>query len=157
MIRARVIIVAALSASALLVVGYLVWRTFSGDGFGTGAAATRPGVVRIRVVTALPVEEWVRAAADEFSATSHGPEEAAIEIEVIPMDGLVALGKWERNDFAALKTGVLPEDLPLDEFEALNSFLRRGLPIAAIWWILPTRQVGNGLGKTGSSATASIG
>ncbi len=122
MIRARVFIVVALSASALFVVGLLVWRTFSGEAGGTSVAATRPGVVRIQVVTALPVEEWVRAAADEFSATGHGPDGAAIEIEIIPMDGLVALGKWERDDFAALKTGVLPEDLPLDEFEALNSF-----------------------------------
>lgn len=122
MIRARVIIVAALSASALFVVGLLVWRTISGEAGGPGMGATSPEVVRIQVITALPVEEWVRAAADEFTTAGHSTEGAAIEVEVVPLDGLVALGKWERNDFAALEAGVLPENRPLEEFESLNSF-----------------------------------
>lgn len=122
MIRTRVFIVAAISASTLFVVGLLAWRTISGVGGGPGTAATSPEVVRIQVVTALPVEEWVRGAADEFSEAGHGIGGAAIEVEVVPMDGLIALGKWERNDFAALKTGEIPDDLSLDEFQSLESF-----------------------------------
>ena len=122
MIRARLFIVAALSASILFVVGLLVWRTISGEAGGPGLAANSPEVVRIQVITALPLEQWVQEAAHEFSATRPVAEGAVIEVEVVPMDGLVALGKWERNDFALLKTGELPEDHSLDEFEALRSF-----------------------------------
>ncbi len=119
--RTRLFIVAVLSASALFVVGVLVWRTV-GVGGSPDAAASSPGVVRIQVVTALPVEQWVRAAAEEFSATGIGPDNAGIEVEVLPLDGLVALGKWERNEFSALKADTLPEDRTPGASESLSSF-----------------------------------
>jgi len=122
MIRTRIFIVTVLSAAALFLVGTLAWRTIGGDGGGPGLTAPRPEVIRIHVVTALPVEQWVRAAADEFSAESHSTQGTTIEVEVNPMDGLVALGKWERNSFAALDSEVLPGDLSRDEFEALRFF-----------------------------------
>ncbi len=122
MIRTRIFIVTVLSAAALFLVGTLAWRTIGGDGVSPGFAASRPEVNRIHVVTALPVEQWVRAAADEFSAGGHGTEGANIEVEVIPMDGLVALGNWERNSFAALGTDVLPDELSRDELDALQFF-----------------------------------
>ena len=120
--RARLFVVAVLSASALFVVGTLVWRTVSGNVAGPGLAAARPGVVRIGVITALPVEKWVRKAADEFNATGPRTGGATVEVEVILMDGLVALGKWERNEFAALKSEVHLEGLPRDGLEALQDF-----------------------------------
>ena len=82
--RTRVFIVAVLSAAALLVVGTLVWRTISGDSAGFSLAATRQQMVRITVITAQPVEPWVRAAAEEFSANGNSMDGAPIEVEVIP-------------------------------------------------------------------------
>ena len=120
--RARLFGVAVLSAAALFVVGTLVWRTVSGDVAGSGLAAARPDVVRIGVITALPVEKWVRNAAVEFNAASHRTGGTAVDVEVIPMDGLVALGKWERNEFAALKSEEHLEGLPRDGLEALQDF-----------------------------------
>ena len=120
--RTRVFIVAVLSAAALLVVGTLVWRTISGDSAGFSLAATRQHIVRITVITAQPVEPWVRAAAEEFNANGNSLDGASIEVEVIPMDGLIALGKWERNDFGALPTDMRPEDLPTREGGDLDSF-----------------------------------
>lgn len=122
MIRTRLFIVALLSAAVVLVVGTLVWRTITGNAVALGLAPARPQVVRIQVITALPVTSWVQAAADEFNATSHMADGAAIEVELIPMDGLAALGKWERNDFAALPADVLLEDLSPEQLEALESF-----------------------------------
>ena len=122
MIRTRVFVVAVMSAAVVLVVGILVWRTITGNAANLGLATARPQVVRIQVITALPVESWVQAAADEFNSTGHKSEGATIEVEIIPMDGLAALGKWERNDFAALPADVVPEDLPQEELEALKSF-----------------------------------
>jgi hypothetical protein len=120
--RTRVFVVAVLSAAALLVVGTLVWRTISGDSAGFSLAASRQQMVRITVITALPVEPWVRAAAEEFNANGNSKDGASIEVEVIPMDGLIALGKWERNDFGALPTDMRPQDLPTGEGGDLNSF-----------------------------------
>jgi len=122
MIRTRVFVVAVMSAAVVLVVGILVWRTITGNAAGPGLAPARPQVVRIQVITALPVESWVQAAADEFSAAGHKLEGATIEVEIIPMDGLAALGKWKRNDFAALPADVLLEDLPQEKLAALESF-----------------------------------
>lgn len=122
MIRTRVIIVAVLSAAVLLVTGTIVWRTVSGDSADFDLVAARPQVVRIQVITALPVEAWVQAAADEFNAAGHSTGDATIEVDIVPMDGLVALGKWERNDFAALPTDVRPEDLSKEDSDALQYF-----------------------------------
>ncbi len=122
MIRTRVFVVAVMSAAVVLVVWILAWRTITGNAAGLGLATARPQVVRIQVITALPVESWVQAAADEFNVTGHKLEGATIEVEIIPMDGLAALGKWERNDFAALPADVLLEDLPQEKLEVLESF-----------------------------------
>ncbi len=122
MIRTRIFFVTVLSAAALFLVGTLAWRTIGGDGGGPGLAAPRPEIIRIQVVAALPVEQWVQAAADEFKAGGHSKDGTTIEVEVVPMDGLVALGKWERNSFAALGNEVLPGKLRRDELEALQDF-----------------------------------
>ena len=69
MIRTRLFIVAVMSTVVVLVVGILVWRTITGSDASLGLAADVPTIVRIQVITALPVESWVQAAADEFNAT----------------------------------------------------------------------------------------
>ena len=120
--RTRVLIVAVLSAAALLVVATLVWRTIGGESVNPGFAAGPPQVVRIRVITAPPVEPWVRAAAEEFIAFDPGTGSAPVEVEVIAMDGLDALGRWERNEFGALPADILPHDLPPEDRAALDTF-----------------------------------
>lgn len=121
MIRTRVFIVTVLSGAALFVVGALAWRTIGGVE-GPGLAATGPEVIRIQVIAALPVERWVQAAADEFNAGGQTTDGPTIEVDVLPMDGHVALGKWERNSFSALATDVLPEELSREEFKAIQIF-----------------------------------
>lgn len=122
MIRMRVFVVAVISAAVVLIVGILVWRTLTDNAVELGLAAARPQVIRIQVITAPPVEAWVQAAAEEFNAAGRESEGATIAVEIIPMDGLTALGKWERNDFAALPADALLEDLPQEKLEALESF-----------------------------------
>lgn len=119
--RTRIFLVTVLSAAALFVVGALAWRTIAGVD-GPGLEAPRTEAIRIQVIAALPVERWVQAAADEYNAGGHSSDGPTIEVDVIPMDGHVALGKWERNSFSALATDVLPEELSRDEFEALQFF-----------------------------------
>ena len=126
--RTRLLIVTILSLAVLVVVGALVWRTVAGDGVGIGLAAARPRVQQLIVITASPVEPWVRAAAQEFNAAGHKVEGAPVEVEVVTMDGLTALGKWERNEFNALPADVRPADLPKQERADLDHFPAAWIP-----------------------------
>lgn len=58
--------------------------------------------IEVRVFTALPVEPWVRTAADQFNAQDHVLEGRPIHVTVVPMDGLAALSKWDREEFFVL-------------------------------------------------------
>ncbi len=58
--------------------------------------------VEVRVFTALPVEPWVRAAADQFNAQNPSLQGHPIHVTVVPMDGLSALSKWDREEFFVL-------------------------------------------------------
>ena len=106
--RPRLLLVTVLSIAVLLVVGALVWHTVVGERIGL--AASPPQRQHVLVITAPPVEPWVRAAAREFNAAGHMLEGAPIEVEVVPMDGLTALGKWERNEFNSRQTDVSSDE-----------------------------------------------
>ena len=120
--RTRVFFVAVLSAAALLVVGTLVWRTLGGDPAGPVLNASRGEAVRIQVITAPPAAPWVQAAADAFNAEGENAGDGVIAVEIVPMDGLAALGKWERDDFAALPAGADRDDLSSEEFHTIETY-----------------------------------
>ena len=126
--RTRLLIVSLISIAALLVVATLVWRSLTLDPAYGGLGAARPQIVSIRVITALPVEPWVRAAADEFNAGAHEEDGVPIYVEIIAMDGLSALGKWERNGFSALPADVQPDDLSREERANLAHFPTAWIP-----------------------------
>ena len=66
--RTRIIFISIIVV-ALLIVGVTVLLTNTGGNTG-GAALTvaKPDTVTIRILTSLPVEPWVRSAADSFNA-----------------------------------------------------------------------------------------
>ncbi len=82
----------------------------------------RPEAIAVRVITALPVEPWVRSAAESFNTSGPELDGVPITVEVIAMDGLTALGRWDRNEFGALEAGVRPEDLTEAQQQALEGF-----------------------------------
>ncbi|MBK9095793.1 MAG: substrate-binding domain-containing protein [Anaerolineae bacterium] len=120
--RTRIIFIAII-VLALVVIG-VSW--------GLGYLQTRPqqplvvaptGPIQIRVLTALPVEPWVRDAAKQFNDEKRkltGSNEV-IQVEVIAMDGLTALGKWDRDDFGILGDRTLA-DLTDAEKDKLTQF-----------------------------------
>jgi len=81
-----------------------------------------PDTITVRVLTALPVEPWVRDAATAYNATNPTLNGVPIKIEITPMDGLTALGRWDRNDFGALEAGKTVESLTEAEKAALKDF-----------------------------------
>ncbi|MGC9468278.1 MAG: hypothetical protein ACP5HS_06790 [Anaerolineae bacterium] len=92
------------------------------SGEGEPITVDRPDAITVRVITALPVEAWVRSAAEAYNATAPSIEGVPITVEITAMDGLTALGRWDRNTFGALESGVRPEDLDEAGREALAGF-----------------------------------
>ncbi len=83
--------------------------------------ATPKGPVQVRILTALPVEPWVREAAKRFNATNPTQDGQSVEIQVVAMDGLTALGKFDRDDFGALPQGKTRDQLTADELKKLQT------------------------------------
>jgi len=77
--------------------------------------------IEVRVLTALPVEPWVRDAADQFNANAPSLEGHPIRVTVVPMDGLSALSKWDREEFFVLGDRDR-ETLSADEQDQLADF-----------------------------------
>jgi hypothetical protein len=92
------------------------------SGIGQPITVDRPSTITVQVITALPVETWVRDAAAAYNATSPSIEGVPVSVEIVAMDGLTALGRWDRNTFGALAAGVTPEDLDPAARAALANF-----------------------------------
>ncbi len=110
-------------AVALAVVGVSLWLR---QGASPPVAPTRE-TVEVRILTALPVEPWVREAAAQFNQENHRLEGKTIQVRVIPMDGLTAMGKWDRDEFGTLGDRS-PEGLTAEERKRLSEFPTVWLP-----------------------------
>jgi len=119
--RTRWIFVAIVAAALVIVAVSLLWRALSPRA-PDELTVKRPDAITVRVLTALPVEPWVRAAADDFNAGNPQLDGVPVEVDVSAMDGLSALGRWDRNDFGALPPDVDVENLTPDEEVALADF-----------------------------------
>jgi hypothetical protein len=110
--------------AALVIAGIGIFLTQTGGGGPANTALTveRPEAVPVRVLTSLPVEPWVRSAAADFNASGATVDGVPIEVEVVAMDGLTALGRWDRNEFGALDADVRPEDLSEEQRAQLAGF-----------------------------------
>jgi hypothetical protein len=97
-------------------------------GGGQPITVDRPAEITVRVITALPVEIWVRSAATAYNATSPSIEGVPVSVEIVAMDGLTALGRWDRNTFGALQPGTTPEDLDSAARAALADFPTAWIP-----------------------------
>jgi hypothetical protein len=126
--RTRTIFIAILAAALLIVVVSLLLTNRGNASPDAGLTVDRPDTVQIRVLTALPVEPWVRRAAEEFNAGDNRVDGVPIEVEVVAVDGLTALGRWDRNEYGALEAGVRPEDLDPDQLQALEDFPTAWIP-----------------------------
>lgn len=126
--RTRWLFVSIIAVALVIVTATLIWRSVTGTDVDTALTVDRPEEVTVRVITALPVEPWVRAAAEAFNAAQRTVEGSVVTVEVIAMDGLTALGRWDRNDFGALPADVRPEDLTEEERAALDDFPTAWIP-----------------------------
>ncbi len=116
--RTRIIFFAVVLLALAIVGASLAWRALNQP---QPLTVTPRGPIQVRIITALPVEPWVRAAAQQFDAEKHKLEGELIQVEVIAMDGLSALGKWDRDEFGVLGERT-PDELSAAEKERLARF-----------------------------------
>ena len=125
--RTRWIFVGIISGALLIVaISLLLSR---GNASTEGALTVeKPQSVTVRILSALPAEPWVRSAAEKFNAESHEVEGVPVEVEIIAMDGLAALGRWDRNEFGALPADVDMTALTAEQQAALDKFPTAWIP-----------------------------
>lgn len=125
--RTRVIFITIVSLAVIVVVASLL-LTSGGNTTGGAFTVERPPAVTIRVLTALPVEPWVRGAAEAFNAEERSIDGVPIQVEIVGIDGLTALSRWDRNEYGALPGDVRPEDLTEAERAELADFPTAWIP-----------------------------
>jgi hypothetical protein len=128
MTRTRWIFVGIVVA-ALAIAGIGIFLTQRGGGStDAGLTVAKPDAVKVRIVTSLPIEPWVRSAAADFNAGDHSVDGVPIEVEVVAMDGLTALGRWDRNEFGALPADTQPKDLTAEQKAQVANFPTAWIP-----------------------------
>ena len=100
--RTRLIFVAIIVVALVIVGAGLLWANRGGAPADSGLTVERPEAVKIRILTALPVEPWVRSAAQAFNAGGNAIDGVPIAVEVVAADGLTALGRYDRDEFGPM-------------------------------------------------------
>jgi hypothetical protein len=111
----------------LFVAGVLGWQKV-GPGNPQPLVATPTGPIQVRVLTALPVEPWVRDAAQRFNQGNFKQDGQPIEVQIIAMDGLTALGKFDRDDFGSLGTKTREQATAQELDNLKNNFPTAWIP-----------------------------
>ncbi|MCB0122469.1 MAG: substrate-binding domain-containing protein, partial [Caldilineaceae bacterium] len=125
--RTRVIFISIIAVALLIVVVSLLLNRGSTPS-DVGFTLERPEEVTIRVLTALPVEPWVRSAAERYNAAGKTVDGAQVTVDIVALDGLTALGRWDRNDYGALPADVRPDELSEAEQAELADFPTAWIP-----------------------------
>ena len=126
--RTRLIFIGIVAAAIIIVGASLAFGNLSSGATDAALTIDRPDQVKIRILTALPVTDWVNEAARDFNASENSVDGVPIQVEIEAVDGLTALGRWDRNEYGALDAGITPEDLTEAEREALSDFPTAWIP-----------------------------
>ena len=71
--------------------------------------------VQVSIVAALSVEPWVGAAAKQFNTEGHSLDGRPIQVSIVGMDGLAAMGRYEREEMKPFPTAWIPDSRYLVE------------------------------------------
>jgi hypothetical protein len=126
--RTRLIFVGIIIAALVIVGVSLALRGQSDAGAPGAITVAQQDAATVRVLTALPVEPWVRSAAADFNAAGITVDGVPVQVEIIAADGLTALGRWDRNEYGALPADQRIEDLTDAERAALADFPTAWIP-----------------------------
>lgn len=125
--RTRVIFIVIIAMALVIVGAAILFRTIGGQ-TGSSLAVDQKGPIKVRVLTALPVYDWVNEAAKEFNGKNVELDGNPIEVEVVSMDGLTALGKFDRDEFGTLPPDADLQNLTPEQQKALDRFPTAWIP-----------------------------
>lgn len=125
--RTRIIFVVIIIA-ALLVVGAAAFLRSTGSQTTPSLVTEQKGPIQVRVLTALPVYDWVNDAAKQFNAEKHELEGNVIQVEIVSMDGLTALGRFDRDEFGTLPADADLQNLTAEQKQAMDRFPTAWIP-----------------------------
>lgn len=115
------IIFAVIILAALVIAGAGLLLNRAG-GSGPGLTVDKPNEVKIRILSALPVEPWVREMAAQYNAEKRKVQGATVKVEIITMDGLIALNNWDKDTFGTLPADADPLTLTDAQKKSLENF-----------------------------------
>ncbi len=117
MSRTRTIFVVIIGVALMAILAGVAVFLLSSPRQTTGPAATPDSTdpVPVSIVTALSVEPWVGEAAKQCNAENHTLDGHPIQVSVIGMDGLAAMGRYEREEMDPLPTAWIPDSRYLVE------------------------------------------
>lgn len=125
--RTRVIFIVIIVA-ALAVVGVAALLRSMNSTSGSSLVTEQRGPIQVRVLTALPVYDWVNEAAKQFNAEQRTLDGNVIQVEVISDDGLAALGRFDRDEFGTLPADADLQNLTAEQKQALARFPTAWIP-----------------------------
>lgn len=125
--RTRVIFIVIIVA-ALAVVGVAALLRSMNSTSGSSLVTEQRGPIQVRVLTALPVYDWVNEAAKQFNAEQRTLDGNVIQVEVISADGLAALGRFDRDEFGTLPADADLQNLTAEQKQALARFPTAWIP-----------------------------
>jgi len=117
MSRTRTIFFAIIGLALIVIlVGVAAYLLLDTQETGPARVSTGEGEpILVTVVVALPVEPWVSEAAKQFNAQNHTLEGHPIQVNIIAMDGLAAMGRYEREEMDPFPTAWIPDSRYLVE------------------------------------------
>jgi Ca-activated chloride channel family protein len=113
--RTRIIFFVIIGLAIILVVGGVIWSQLSTDESSPIEPVAQDETLEVSIVAALPVAEWIQEAAAQFNEEQHTLEGHPIRVSVTPMDGLVAKGRYEKDEMDPLPTAWIPDSRYLVE------------------------------------------
>ena len=81
--RTRLIFISILVVAGVIVIVSLLLRGTASDSASASLTVDHPDAVNVRILTALPIEPWVRSAAEEFNAGDYTVDGVPIEVEIV--------------------------------------------------------------------------
>ena len=112
--RTRLIFVGVIALAIVIVAIGLISRATGSTGSPIApASSTEP--IELRIVTALPIEQWVTEAATAYNGENHQLNGRLVKVTIIPMDGLTALNRYDSASFDVTPTAWIPDSRYLVE------------------------------------------
>lgn len=112
--RTRLIFFGVIGLAIVIVaIGLITRATGSTNNPIAPAASNDP--IELRIVTALPIEQWVTEAANAYNAEARKLDGRPVHVTIIPMDGLTALNRYDSASFEQTPTAWIPDSRYLVE------------------------------------------